>query len=149
MDALLTDEQNDLRLAAASLARDVGTAAVSELADGDPGRAWTLLSQSGFLGLRAPEDLGSPQASGVDVAVVTEQLAITWSGRRSWAAACSRRSWRGWREQPTSSPRSAAGTGRLTVCLSRDLTGLASVTSEPAIAFDAVGLRRGTCAARP
>jgi alkylation response protein AidB-like acyl-CoA dehydrogenase len=139
MDALLTDEQNDLRLTAASLGRDVGTAAVSELADGDPGRAWTLLSQSGFLGLRTPEDSGSPQASGVDVAVVTEQLAISlvrapFLGCGVLAAELARLA-----GAADVLAQIGSGKRKLTVCLSRDLTGLAPVTSEPAIGFDAAG----------
>ena len=75
MDALLSDEQNDLRQAATALGRDVGTATVSGLTGGDPDRTWSLLGQSGFLALRVPDDDGAPQASGVDVAIVTEQLA--------------------------------------------------------------------------
>lgn len=63
MDALLSDEQNDLRLATASLARDIGTETDSELGeDGPQARAWTLLGQSGLLGLRMPNELGAPRA---------------------------------------------------------------------------------------
>lgn len=139
MDALLTDEQDDLRLAAASLARDVGTETVSELADGDPDRTWTLLSQSGFLALRVPDSLGIPQASGVDVAVVTEQLAASlvrapFLGCGVFAAELARLA-------GADDILAAIGSGerKVTVCLSRDLTELATSTSWPAIAFDAAG----------
>jgi alkylation response protein AidB-like acyl-CoA dehydrogenase len=139
VDALLTDEQNDLREAAASLARDTGTGAVSELADGNPGRVWALLSRSGFLALRVPDNLGTPQASGVEVAVVTEQLAThlvraPFLGCGVLAAELARLA--GAEEVLT-----AIGSGdrKVAVCLSRDLTGLASDQGGPAIAFDASG----------
>jgi alkylation response protein AidB-like acyl-CoA dehydrogenase len=139
MDALLTDEQNDLRLTAASLGRDVGTTTVSELDDGDPDRTWTLLSQSGFLGLREPEASGSPSASGVDVAVVTEQLAVSlvrapFLGCGVLAAELARLA-----GADDVLAQISAGERKVTVCFSRDLTELATGTSEPAIGFDAGG----------
>jgi hypothetical protein len=39
VDALLSDEQNDLRLATASLARDIGTETDSELGEDGPGQS--------------------------------------------------------------------------------------------------------------
>lgn len=139
MDALLTDEQNDLRQAAASLARDTGTGTVSELADGDPDRAWALLSQSGFLALRMPDGLGTPQASGVEVAVVTEQLA-THLVRAPFLGCCVLAAELA-RLAGADEVLAAIGSGerRVTVCLSRDLTELASIPGGPAIAFDASG----------
>jgi alkylation response protein AidB-like acyl-CoA dehydrogenase len=139
VDALLTDEQNDLRDAAASLARDVGTSTVSELAKGDPDRAWALLSQSGFLALRVPDSPGSPQASGVEVAVVTEQLAVhlvraPFLGCGVFAAELARLA-----GADEILGAIASGDRKITVCLSRDLTELAASTSGPAVAFDAAG----------
>lgn len=139
MDALLSDEQNDLRDAAASLAQDIGTSTVSELADGDPDRAWALLSQSGLLALRVPDSAGSPQASGVDVAVVTEQFAVRlvrapFLGCAVLAAELARLA-------GADELLAAIGSGarKVTVCLSHDLTGLATTVSAPAIAFDVAG----------
>jgi alkylation response protein AidB-like acyl-CoA dehydrogenase len=139
MDALLTDEQNDLRLTTASLGRDVGTATVSDLDSGESGRAWALLSQSGLLALRAPDDSASPSASGVDVAVVTEQLAVSlvrapFLGCGVLAAELARLAGAASVLEQISS-----GERKVTVCLSRDLTGLAAGPGEPAIGFDAAG----------
>jgi alkylation response protein AidB-like acyl-CoA dehydrogenase len=139
VDALLSDEQNDLRQAAASLAGDVGTGTVSGLADGDPDRTWALLSRSGFLGLRMPDSLGTPQASGVEAVVVTEQLAthlvrVPFLGCGILAAELARLAGAG-------DLVAAIGSGerKVTVCLSHDLTELAGSPGEPAVAFDAAG----------
>jgi alkylation response protein AidB-like acyl-CoA dehydrogenase len=139
MDALLSDEQNDLRQAAAALGRDVGTQTVSALTEGDPDRTWSLLGQSGFLALRGPGDDGAPQASGVDVAIVTEQL----------AAALVRAPYLGCGVLAAELARLSGATGllaqigrgdrKVTVGLSRDLTELASGGDGAAVAFDAAG----------
>jgi alkylation response protein AidB-like acyl-CoA dehydrogenase len=139
MDALLTDEQNDLRQAASALGRDVGTATVSGLTGGDPDRTWSLLGQSGFLALRAPDDDGAPQASGVDVAIVTEQLAAAlvctpYLGCAVLAAELARLA--GAADLLT---QIGSGDRKVTIGLSRDLTGLATDPDETGVAFDAAG----------
>ncbi|MFZ1178663.1 MAG: acyl-CoA dehydrogenase family protein [Mycobacterium sp.] len=69
MDVRLTAEQQQLRDAAAKLADDLGPAAVQDLADGN--RIARLDKQIGMTGWRS---LRSDGASGVEVAIVAEEL---------------------------------------------------------------------------
>jgi hypothetical protein len=76
VDALLSDEQNDLRLATASLAQDIGTETDSEFGeDGPQGQsldpAGPERASRAAHAKRAGRTAGT---SGVGVAVVTEQL---------------------------------------------------------------------------
>jgi alkylation response protein AidB-like acyl-CoA dehydrogenase len=139
MDALLTDEQNDLRSMAASLAQDIGTGTVRDLSDRDPARAWSLLNQSGFLSLRVPERLGGAGASGVDVAVVAEQLAASLVGEPFLG--CGVLAAELARLAGADETLAAIGSGaqKVTVCLSADLAGLASARSARFVAWDAAG----------
>jgi alkylation response protein AidB-like acyl-CoA dehydrogenase len=131
MDTRPTPEQEALRAAAAQLAERLGPRAVSEL--DAPERVSTLdaaLDDTGWRTLRVGVDEGAPLASGVEVAVVAEELA-----RRLVDA-------------PFLGPTLAADLRRLanigdggvreTIALRPDLTGFAE-PGAAAVAIDAAG----------
>src|ERR1700722_11196230 len=74
MDALLSAEQEALREVAAALGGDLGTHRSSDLETALRPAGWQALVQTGLVGLHAPEKLGGGGASGVEVAIVAEQL---------------------------------------------------------------------------
>jgi alkylation response protein AidB-like acyl-CoA dehydrogenase len=75
VDARLSDEQRQIRETAEQLARQLGPASPESLPARDDGRkAWSRLAELGFLGLRIPEEAGGSLLSGVEVALVAEQL---------------------------------------------------------------------------
>ena len=74
MLALLTDEQVMLQDMARDLGRKLGLANPSDLDAADPGACWQELARAGLLGFRIRDDSGRPEASGVEVAVVSEAM---------------------------------------------------------------------------
>jgi alkylation response protein AidB-like acyl-CoA dehydrogenase len=75
VDARLSDEQQQIRAAAEQLARAIGPKTPETLPARDVGeKAWRQLADLGFLGVRIPETAGGAELSGVEVALVAEQL---------------------------------------------------------------------------
>ncbi|MEJ2206537.1 MAG: acyl-CoA dehydrogenase [Gemmatimonadota bacterium] len=75
MDARLTDEQEQILSTAAQVASALAPASPDALRASDDGRQhWEKLAQVGFLGMRIPESAGGSALSGVEVALVAEQL---------------------------------------------------------------------------
>ena len=75
MDARLTDEQHQIRQIAEKLARELAPESPADLALPDDGSAsWAKLAEVGFVGMRVPEVAGGASLSGVEVALVAEQL---------------------------------------------------------------------------
>ena len=74
MLALLTDEQVMLQDMARDLGRKLGLANPSDLDTADPAACWQELARAGLLGFRIRDQSGRPEASGVEVAVVSEAL---------------------------------------------------------------------------
>src|ERR1700683_2282104 len=72
--ALLTDEQVMLQDMARDLGRKLGLANPSDLDAAAPGACWQELARAGLLGFRIRDEDGRPEASGVEVAVVSEAL---------------------------------------------------------------------------
>lgn len=75
MDARLTEEQEQIRQTAEQLAAELGPASPESLPARDHGRkAWDRLAEVGLLGIRIPEHAGGSPASGVEAAIVAEQM---------------------------------------------------------------------------
>jgi alkylation response protein AidB-like acyl-CoA dehydrogenase len=75
MDARLTDEQRQIRRIAEELARDLAPASPASLTSlADAPASWAKLAEVGFLGMRVPETAGGAPVSGVEVALVAEEL---------------------------------------------------------------------------
>jgi alkylation response protein AidB-like acyl-CoA dehydrogenase len=75
MDVRLSQEQQALRDAAAQVVDRLGPRAVAEV--GDPGRGAkldTAVTESGWRELRVADEAGGPLASGVEAAIVAEEL---------------------------------------------------------------------------
>ena len=75
MDVRLSQEQQALRDAAAQVVDRLGPQAVAEV--GDPGRGArldTAVTESGWRELRVADEAGAPLASGVEAAIVAEEL---------------------------------------------------------------------------
>lgn len=70
MLALLTEEQEMLKEAAAQVAAVASPAQPSDIATVDRAKAWATLASSGFLSLRDRDGAGVPAASGVEVMLV-------------------------------------------------------------------------------
>jgi alkylation response protein AidB-like acyl-CoA dehydrogenase len=75
VDARLTDEQRQIRQIAEELAHDLAPASSASLAfRGDEAASWSKLAEVGFLGMRLPATAGGAPVSGVEIALVAEQL---------------------------------------------------------------------------
>jgi alkylation response protein AidB-like acyl-CoA dehydrogenase len=75
MDANLNEEQLILRDTVAQLAADLAPESPEQLPAKDPGeKEWSLLAEMGLLGMRLPESAGGMPTSGVEVALVAEEL---------------------------------------------------------------------------
>lgn len=75
MDARLSEEQELIRETAEQIARELGPSSPAGLPARDDGsQGWRRLAETGFLGMRIPEDAGGSPLSGVEVALVAEQL---------------------------------------------------------------------------
>ena len=74
MLALLTAEQEMLKEMATQLATDVGLTNPSDLDKVDRAKGWSSLAEAGLLALRVRDADGTPQASGVEVMLVTQAL---------------------------------------------------------------------------
>jgi alkylation response protein AidB-like acyl-CoA dehydrogenase len=91
VDARLTEEQEQIREAAEQLAPELGLKAPEMLPARDVGdKAWGRLADVGFLGVRMPETAGGLGLSGVEVALLAEQLGrfcvpLPFVGAAVWA----------------------------------------------------------------
>jgi alkylation response protein AidB-like acyl-CoA dehydrogenase len=137
MLALLTEEQEMLKQAAAQLAASAALQSPSDLATVDRAKAWASLSDAGLLALRVRDEQGAPMASGVEVMLVCEALGaalapVPYLGNIAAAELLSRvEAPRGWIDELTS------GQTRYGLLLTSDLTGLAPIEDcEGVIAFD-------------
>ncbi|MBM4265353.1 MAG: acyl-CoA dehydrogenase [Deltaproteobacteria bacterium] len=75
MDARLTDEQRQIQETAEQLARALAPDSPASLEPPADGSAsWKKLAEVGFLGMRLPEFVGGAPSSGVEIALVAEQL---------------------------------------------------------------------------
>jgi alkylation response protein AidB-like acyl-CoA dehydrogenase len=75
LDARWTDEQQQIRDIAEQVARDLGPESPEALPSTDDGsKAWEQLAEIGFLGMRIGAEADGSPASGVEVAIVAEQL---------------------------------------------------------------------------
>jgi alkylation response protein AidB-like acyl-CoA dehydrogenase len=86
VDARLSEEQQQIRETAERVARELGP----EAPDGQ--KDWEQLAALGFLGMRIPEGAGGSDLSGVEVALVAEQLArqsvpLPFLGAAVWTGA--------------------------------------------------------------
>jgi alkylation response protein AidB-like acyl-CoA dehydrogenase len=137
MLALLTEEQEMLKQAAAQLAASVALRSPSDLATVDRAKAWSSLSEAGLLALRVRDEQGGPTASSVEVMLVCEALGaalapLPYLGSMVAAELLSRVDAPvNWIDELTS------GESRYGLLLTPDLTGLAQIEhSEGAVAFD-------------
>jgi alkylation response protein AidB-like acyl-CoA dehydrogenase len=74
MDARLTDEQRLIQTTAEQLARDLGMQTPALPTAEMERNGWQQLAEAGFLGMRVPDAAGGSLTSGVEVALVAEQL---------------------------------------------------------------------------
>lgn len=75
MDARLTEEQEHVQRTAGQLARALAPESPAHLDElGAHPEAWPKLAAAGLLGMRAPEAVGGSALSGVEVALVAEEL---------------------------------------------------------------------------
>jgi alkylation response protein AidB-like acyl-CoA dehydrogenase len=146
--ALLTDEQQMLRAAAASVASDVAIRNPRDLESRDPELAWTRLAQAGLLDLRSGPDAMAPEASGVEVMIVAEELGavlapVPYLGPAVMATELLRLtgSLGAW---------SGGGTAkRVSVLLRADLSAIATYDAvDEALVFDSRGVDRVLCVSR-
>jgi alkylation response protein AidB-like acyl-CoA dehydrogenase len=139
MHALLDEEQEALLEMAADLARDLGTEHPSDLETELAEQGWQTLVQTGLVGLHAPEELGGGGASGVELAVVAEQLGRylarePYVGSAVFAAELARLS-----GADDYLRRLCDGTLRATVALTPELDAIAAVGTPGAVAWDCAG----------
>jgi alkylation response protein AidB-like acyl-CoA dehydrogenase len=75
LDARLSEEQQQIRGTAEQIASELGPESPEGLpARNDGQKPWMRLAELGFLGMRIPEEAGGSPLSGVEVALVAEQL---------------------------------------------------------------------------
>jgi alkylation response protein AidB-like acyl-CoA dehydrogenase len=142
MDVSIGPDQELLIETAARLAADAATSTTANLppdegAGGD--RGWLQLVETGFVGLHVPEDLGGAGGSGIDVALVAEQLGnvasiVPFVGQAVLGPELLRV---GGAAESDLTP-VLAGERRVTVALDPTLRRLAR-TGEHGVAFDALG----------
>jgi alkylation response protein AidB-like acyl-CoA dehydrogenase len=137
MLALLTEEQEMLKQAAAQLAASAALRSPSDLATVDRAKAWASLSEAGLLALRVRDEQGAPMASGVEVMLVCEALGAAMAPLPYLGSiVAAELLWRvdapaGWIDELTS------GETRYGLLLTPDLTGLAQIEQgEGTVAFD-------------
>ena len=139
MDALLSAEQEALREVAADLGDDLGTHSSSDLETELSPQGWHTLVQTGLVGLHAPENLGGGGASGVEVAIVAEQLGRSlarepYLGSAVFAVELARLS-----GADDYVRQLCDGTLRATVALTPELDAIATVDGHGALAWDSAG----------
>ncbi len=132
MDVRLSATQEVLKGSVTRVAERLGPRAVQELDDEDrAARLEAAVTESGWRELRAATETGEPLASGVEVAVVAEELARRLADTAFVGPSLAVELRRLARAEPSSSLE--------TVALLADLSGLASVT-DGALPHGAVGL---------
>jgi alkylation response protein AidB-like acyl-CoA dehydrogenase len=139
MDALLSAEQEALREVAADLGSDLGTHSSSDLETGLRPQGWQTLAQTGLVGLQAPQNLGGGGASGVEMAIVAEQLGRAlarepYLGGAVFAVELARLS-----GADDYVRQLCDGTLRATVALTPELDAIATVGGPGALAWDSAG----------
>jgi len=139
MHALLDDEQEALREVAVHLARALATDHPSDLQSELTAQGWQTLVQTGLVGLHAPEKLGGGGSSGVELAVVAEQLGRAlarepYVGSAVLAAELARLC-----GADDYLSRLCDGTVRATVALTSDLGAIATAGTPGAVAWDCAG----------
>lgn len=139
MHALLDEEQEALREMATDLARALATEHPSDLETELTEQGWQTLVQTGLVGLHGPEELGGGGASGVELAVVAEQLGRSlarepYVGSVVLAAELARVS-----GADDYLRRLCDGTLRATVALTPELDAIAVVDTPGAVAWDCAG----------
>ena len=145
MFALITDEQRLLRETAAAVAREIAVRNPRDLESRDPEAAWGLLAKAGLLDLRSGPDAGTPEASGVEVMVVAEELAavlapVPYLGPAVMAAELLRLT-----GAPPAWSGRAAGK-RLSVLLTGDLSAIATYDAvAESVVFDSQGVDHVLC----
>jgi alkylation response protein AidB-like acyl-CoA dehydrogenase len=139
MHAVLDEEQQSLWEMATDLARALATDQPSVLETELTEQGWQTLVQTGLVGLHAPEELGGGGASGVELAVVAEQLGRSlarepYVGSAVFAAELARLS-----GADDYLRRLCDGTLRATVALTPQLDAIAAVDTPGAVAWDCAG----------
>jgi alkylation response protein AidB-like acyl-CoA dehydrogenase len=139
MHALLDEDQEALREMAIDLARALATEQPSDLETDLTEQGWQTLVQTGLVGLHAPGELGGGGASGVELAVVAEQLGRSlarepYVGSAVFAAELARVS-----GADDYLHGLCEGTLRATVALTPELDSIAAIDTPGAIAWDCAG----------
>lgn len=142
MDVSIGPDQELLIETAARLAADAATTSTATLPPRerrDDDRAWAQLVETGFVGLHLPEELGGGGGTGIDVALVAEQLGkaasvVPFMGQAVLGPELLR---------VGGAPEAdlalvLSGERRVTIALDRTLRRVARV-GEDAVAFDALG----------
>jgi alkylation response protein AidB-like acyl-CoA dehydrogenase len=142
MDARLTEEQRLIQAAAEQLARALGMQSPASASEADR-RGWLQLAEAGLLGMRLPESAGGSPTSGVEVALVAEQLGrflvpLPFLG----SAVCASELLRHARASNEILEQLARGKLRLAPVLDRSLGGWCG-PGKPGIAWDAAGAAAG------
>jgi alkylation response protein AidB-like acyl-CoA dehydrogenase len=124
---------------ARDLARALATEQPSDLETALTEEGWQTLVQTGLVGLHAPEELGGGGASGVELAVVAEQLGRSlvrepYVGSAVFATELARVS-----GADDYLRRLCEGTLRATVALTPELDAIAAVNTPGAVAWDCAG----------
>lgn len=143
MDARLTEEQRLIQATAEQLARDLGMQTPASSAAEAERNAWLQLADAGLLGMRLPESAGGSPTSGVEIALVVEQLGrflvpLPFLGSAVCASELLCRA----RASDELLRQLASGTLRLAPVLDRSLARWCA-PGEPGIAWDAAGARAG------
>jgi alkylation response protein AidB-like acyl-CoA dehydrogenase len=142
MDARLTEEQQLIQATAEQLARDLEMEPGSPPPDEEQA-GWLQLAGAGFLGMRLPESAGGSPTSGVEVALVAEQLGrflvrLPFLG----SAVCASEMLRRAGASDEIQAELAKGQLRLAPVLDRSLSRWCAA-GEPGIAWDAAGASAG------
>jgi alkylation response protein AidB-like acyl-CoA dehydrogenase len=140
MDVSIGPDQDLLIDTAARLADALATTDTAALpATGDQADAWRQLVEMGFVGFHLPEEAGGAGGTGVDVALVAEQMAraLTVAPFVGQAVLGPELLWRGGASADDLAE-VLAGTRRVTVLLDPTLRGLARAGGR-GVAFDAAG----------
>ena len=142
MDARLTEEQQLIQATAEQLARDLGMETPGSSSPESEQAGWLQLASAGFLGMRSPESAGGSPTSGVEVALVAEQLGRFLVPLPFLGAVCASELLRRARASNEIQAELAKGQLRLAPVLDRSLTRWCA-PGEPGVAWDAAGAAAG------
>lgn len=147
MHATFTDEQQQLAELAARIAERIGRDA---LEGDDTAQGWTLLTESGLVGLRLPTAVGGGATSAVELVIVAEALGYRVAPVPFIGPVLAAELLSAVGADAELLIRVASGERRITVGLDRTLSALAALDGAEVIGWDAqgaeslVGLVRGT-----